>query len=176
MTKPRAASAGSVHQEARPPGAETAPEPMARAAARLRAARLRVTVQRMAVLAAIEELAGHPDVEAIRVQAQKVTGQLSLQAAYNVLRVLTDAGMIRCTQIAGHPARYEVEQGNNHHHFACRFCAEIVDVDCVIGEAPCLQALLPESYQVDEAAVTFWGTCPRCADATSEHLGGGNQD
>ncbi|MGW3025767.1 Fur family transcriptional regulator [Streptomyces sp. NPDC001221] len=142
-------------------------EPMARAATRLRETRLRVTVQRMAVLAAVEELGGHPDAEAVRVRAQEVTGGLSLQAAYNVLRVLTKVGLVRCTQIAGHPARYEAERNDNHHHFVCRFCGDIVDVDCAIGEAPCLQADLPDSYRVDEAAVTYWGACPRCA--TAEH-------
>jgi Fur family transcriptional regulator, stress-responsive regulator len=149
---------------------EAAQESMVRAATRLRDARLRVTAQRMAVLAAIEELSGHPDVEAVRAQAQKVLGALSLQAAYNVLRVLTDVGLVRCTQFSGHPARYEVERGDNHHHFVCRVCGEIVDIDCAIGEAPCLQSGLPGSYHVDEAAVTFWGTCPRCAGA-AEHSG-----
>jgi Fe2+ or Zn2+ uptake regulation protein len=138
-------------------------EPMARAATRLRDAQLRVTAQRMAVLAAVEELPGHPEVEAIRAQAQQVTGQLSLQATYNVLRVLTEAGMIRCTQIAGLPARYEPERNDNHHHFVCRLCGDIIDVECVVGAAPCLESNLPASYRVDEAAVTFWGTCERCA-------------
>ncbi|MFF4211459.1 Fur family transcriptional regulator [Streptomyces sp. NPDC001796] len=138
-------------------------EPMARAATRLRDAQLRVTAQRMAVLAAVEELPGHPEVEAIRARAQQVTGQLSLQATYNVLRVLTEAGMIRCTQIAGLPARYERERNDNHHHFVCRLCGDIIDVECVVGAAPCLEVSLPASYRVDEAAVTFWGTCERCA-------------
>ncbi|MFE7216539.1 Fur family transcriptional regulator [Streptomyces sp. NPDC057611] len=135
---------------------------MARAAARLRETQLRVTVQRMAVLAAVEELAGHPDAETVCVRAREVTGGLSIQAVYNVLRVLTEVGLVRCIQLAGQPARYEVEQNNNHHHFVCRLCGDIINVDCAIGPAPCLQADLPESYKVDEAAVTYWGACPRC--------------
>ncbi|MFE7244240.1 Fur family transcriptional regulator [Streptomyces sp. NPDC057580] len=169
MAKFRAGSAGFAHQDTRRAGTagkdRAAHEPMALAAARLREAHLRVTAQRMAVLTAIEELSGHPDVEAVRVRAQEVTGGLSLQAAYNVLRVLTEVGLVRCTQIAGHPARYETEQNDNHHHFVCRFCGDIIDVDCVIGKAPCLRADLPEAYHVDEAAVTFWGACPRCTPA-----------
>ncbi|MEV6739005.1 Fur family transcriptional regulator [Streptomyces sp. NPDC051104] len=148
---------------------------MVRAATRLRDAQLRVTAQRMAVLVAIEELSGHPDVEAVRAQAEKVLGGLSLQATYNVLRVLTDVGLVRCTQFSGHPARYEVERNDNHHHFVCRTCSEIADIDCVIGAAPCLHSRLPASYQVDEAAVTFWGTCPRCAGAAEQSDGPGHQ-
>lgn len=166
MAESPAPSVGSAQQETHRPGAETAQEAMARAAARLREAHLRVTTQRAAVLTALEEISGHPDVEEIRDRAQKVTPQLSLQAAYNVLRVLTDTGLVRCTQIAGHPARYETERNDNHHHFACRLCGGIIDVQCVVGAAPCLQACLPDSYQVNEATVTFWGTCPRCAHAS----------
>lgn len=158
---------GAGHPDARhaptADGDRAEQEPMARAATRLRDAQLRVTAQRMAVLAAVEELPGHPEVEAIRARAQQVTGQLSLQATYNVLRVLTEAGMIRCTQIAGLPARYEPERNDNHHHFVCRLCGDIIDVECVVGAAPCLESNLPASYRVDEAAVTFWGTCERCA-------------
>ncbi|MER6129509.1 Fur family transcriptional regulator [Streptomyces sp. NPDC001795] len=153
---------------------EAAQESMVRAASRLREVQLRLTAQRMAVLTAVEELPGHPDVEAVRAQAQKVLGGLSLQATYNVLRVLTDAGLVRCTQLSGHPARYETERADNHHHFACRNCGDILDTDCVIGAAPCMQSCLPASYHVDEVTVTFWGTCPRCADA-AEHPDGRDQ-
>jgi Fur family transcriptional regulator, stress-responsive regulator len=163
------ASSGLVHQGAHRAGTagkdRDVHDPMARAAARLRETQLRVTVQRMAVLTAIEELGGHPDAEAVRGRAQEVTGGLSLQATYNVLRVLTDVGLVRCTQITGQQARYEAERHDNHHHFVCRFCGDIINVDCIIGEAPCLVADLSESYRVDEAAVTFWGACPRCAPA-----------
>lgn len=171
MARNRSVLAGTGHRDARHAatadgdGAEQ--EPMARAATRLRDAQLRVTAQRMAVLSAVDELPGHPDVEAIRTRSQQVTGQLSLQATYNVLRVLTEAGMIRCTQIAGFPARYEPERKDNHHHFVCRTCGDIIDVGCVVGAAPCLEANLPASYRVDEAAVTFWGSCERCASPAS---------
>lgn len=169
MARNRSILAGTGRRDARhaaaADGGPVEQEPMARAATRLRDAQLRVTAQRMAVLSAVDELPGHPDVEAIRTRAQQVTGQLSLQATYNVLRVLTEAGMIRCTQIAGLPARYEPERKDNHHHFVCRVCGDIIDVECAVGAAPCLDANLPASYRIDEAAVTFWGTCERCASS-----------
>ncbi|MEU1405015.1 Fur family transcriptional regulator [Streptomyces sp. NPDC005728] len=144
----------------------TGEEPMALAAARLRTAGMRVTAQRMAVLMAVSESAGHLDADALRERAQRVTGALSLQATYNVLRALTDAGLIRCTQIPGHPARYEIEHHDNHHHFVCLRCSTIRDVECAVGAAPCLEPRLPEEYDIQEAAVTFWGLCPDCRAAT----------
>ncbi|MEU7058114.1 Fur family transcriptional regulator [Streptomyces sp. NPDC046197] len=137
-------------------------EPMALAAAQLREASMRVTAPRMAMLVAVAHSPGHLDAEALRERAQRITGRLSLQATYNVLRALTDAGLVRCTQIPGHPARYEIERHDNHHHFVCRRCAAVRDVECMIGAAPCMEPGLPEEYDTQEAAVTFWGLCPGC--------------
>ncbi|MGW3146956.1 Fur family transcriptional regulator [Streptomyces sp. NPDC001177] len=144
--------------------AAEAEEPMALAAARLRSAGMRVTAPRMAMLMAVHESSGHLDADTLRKRAQRVTGRLSVQATYNVLRALTDAGLIRCTQIAGHPARYETERHDNHHHFVCRRCGRIRDVECAKGAAPCMDPQLPVGYDTQEAAVTFWGLCPGCRD------------
>lgn len=137
-------------------------EPMARAAERLREAGLRVTVQRIAMLMVLDESSDHLEADTLRHQARAVTGGLSLQATYNVLRALTDAGLVRCTQIGGQPARYEIERHDNHHHFVCRKCRVLRDVRCEVGGAPCMDPELPEEYAIDEASVTFWGTCPAC--------------
>ncbi|MEU6553454.1 Fur family transcriptional regulator [Streptomyces sp. NPDC046915] len=145
----------------------TADEPMALAAARLRTAGMRVTAPRMAMLTAVHESPGHLDADTLRERARRITGRLSLQAAYNVLRALTDAGLVRCTQIPGHPARYEIERHDNHHHFVCRACGAIRDVECTVGAAPCMEPLLPDEYDTQEAAVTFWGLCPDCRGATT---------
>ncbi|MFF3332939.1 Fur family transcriptional regulator [Streptomyces sp. NPDC002888] len=148
--------------------ATTVDEPMALAAAQLRTARMRVTAPRMAVLVAVSDSSGHLDADTLRERAQRVTGHLSLQATYNVLHALTDAGLVRCTQIPGHPARYETERHDNHHHFVCRGCGAIRDVECTVGTAPCMEPQLPEEYDTQEAVVTFWGLCPDCRAATSE--------
>ncbi|GAA5017870.1 Fur family transcriptional regulator [Streptomyces siamensis] len=140
-------------------------EPMALAAEQLRTAGMRVTAPRMAMLMVVSESRGHLDAETLRERAQRITGRLSLQATYNVLRALTDSGLVRCTQFPGHPARYETERHDNHHHFVCRGCGAIRDVKCSVGAAPCMEPQLPEGYDTQEAAVTFWGMCPDCRAA-----------
>ncbi|MEV6345639.1 Fur family transcriptional regulator [Actinoplanes sp. NPDC051851] len=130
--------------------------------AQLRAVSLRVTRPRLAVLAA---LSGHPHVDTdtviALVRADHPT--VSHQAIYDVLRALTDAGLVRRIQPAGATARYETRVGDNHHHVVCRSCGSIADVACVTGEAPCLTASDDHGYVVDEAEVVFWGVCPVCA-------------
>jgi Fur family ferric uptake transcriptional regulator len=99
-------------------------------------------------------------------------GAVSLQAVYDALATLTDKGIIRRIQPAGSSARYEDRVDDNHHHLICRTCSRMVDVDCAIGETPCLTAAEDSGYQIHEAEVIYWGRCPDCVAAsasTSNH-------
>ena len=127
---------------------------------------LQVTAQRLAVLRAVS---GRPhstadDIDKI-VRAE--IGAISRQAVYDVLGILTGKGLIRRIQPAGSPARYENRVGDNHHHLICRTCNRMVDVDCAIGDTPCLTAADDLGYEIDEAEVIYWGQCPECVPATS---------
>ncbi len=99
-------------------------------------------------------------------------GAISRQAVYDALSALTDKGLLRRIQPAGSPARYENRVGDNHHHLICRTCSRMVDVDCAVGDTPCLTAADDSGYEIDEAEVVYWGRCPECAGATSVSSGG----
>ncbi|WP_299559354.1 Fur family transcriptional regulator [uncultured Mycolicibacterium sp.] len=129
---------------------------------RLRAAGLRVTRQRVAVLEAVTEHP-HADTETIFGAVRAGLPGVSRQAVYDVLHVLTDRGLLRRIQPAGMLARYESRVGDNHHHLVCRSCGAIVDVDCAVGAAPCLTPSGHNGFRLDEAEVVYWGICPTCA-------------
>lgn len=130
----------------------------------LRAVGLRVTRPRLAVLDVVHD---HPhlDTEAVIRLVRGRLGAVSHQAVYDVLRALTQAGLLRRIQPAGATARYEARVGDNHHHVVCRSCGAIADVDCAVGHAPCLTASESHGFVVEEAEVVYWGTCPDCATA-----------
>src|SRR3954471_25059303 len=132
----------------------------------LRSTTLRVTRPRLAVLAAVHDHP-HADTDAIG-QAARAFGDVSHPAVYDVLRTLTDVGLVRRIQPAGSVARYEARVGDNHHHLVCRPCGAIVDVDCAVGDTPCLTSSDGAGYQIDEAEVIYWGRCPACASGKSE--------
>lgn len=90
---------------------------------------------------------------------------MSHQAVYDVLRALTAVGLVRRIQPSGSVAGYELRVGDNHHHVVCRSCGATADVDCAIGEAPCLTASEDQGFSIDEAEVTYWGVCPECLAA-----------
>lgn len=131
-------------------------------AQRLRAQGLRVTAQRVAVLAFITRMPHHPDAETVRAAVELELGSVSTQAVYDTLHILTSAGLLRCIEPAGHPARYETRVADNHHHLICRACGDTRDIDCAVGHAPCLDPSESDGFVIDEAEVIFWGLCPRC--------------
>lgn len=132
--------------------------------ARLRGAGMKVTVQRLAVLRAVEERP-HLTADDIDKAVRADIGTISRQAVYDALTALTDRGLLRRIQPAGSPARYEDRVGDNHHHLICRACGRTIDVDCAMGEVPCLTAADDAGYEVDEAEVIYWGRCPECVSA-----------
>jgi Fur family transcriptional regulator, stress-responsive regulator len=131
-------------------------------AADLRRAGLRVTAPRLAVLTALAEGAPHSSVDDVVIAVRERLGDGSAQTVYNVLRTLTDAGLVRRIEPAGRPGLYELRVGDNHHHVVCRRCGAIGDVECAVGHSPCLTAADDLGYEIDEAEVIYWGRCPDC--------------
>ena len=122
---------------------------------------LQVTAQRLAVLRAVSDRP-HSTADDIDKVVRSEIGAISRQAVYDALGTLTEKGVLRRIQPAGSPARYENRVGDNHHHLICRACNRMVDVDCAVGETPCLTAADDWGYEIDEAEVIYWGRCPEC--------------
>jgi len=132
----------------------------------LRGAGLRVTAARVALLQTVRD-GDHLGVEAIAAGVRDRIGHISLQAVYEALHALTAAGLVGRIEPAGSPARFEGRVADNHHHVVCRSCGAVADVDCAVGEAPCLTASDDHGFSVDEAQVIYWGLCPGCSTAVS---------
>jgi Fur family transcriptional regulator, stress-responsive regulator len=132
----------------------------------LRQRGIQVTAQRLAVLRAVSSQP-HTTADAVAEVVRSEIGAISLQAVYDALAILVVGGIIRRIQPAGSPARFEDRVGDNHHHLICRLCGTVVDVDCAVGDAPCLTAADDNGYEIDEAEVAYWGRCPECVARSS---------
>ena len=131
---------------------------------------LQVTAQRLAVLRAMATHA-HATADQLADDVRESIGSISRQAVYDTLGTLVERGLARRIQPAGSPARYEDRVGDNHHHLVCRACGEMVDIDCAVGEAPCLTADYDHGFEIEEAEVIYWGYCPDCRNQS----GGSNR-
>ena len=126
---------------------------------------LHVTAQRLAVLRAVSDRPHRTADDIFKVVRAEI-GAVSRQAVYDALAALADKCLVRRIQPAGSPARYENRVGDNHHHLICRACSRMVDVDCAVGDTPCLTAADDSGYEIDEAEIVYWGRCPECVAAT----------
>lgn len=131
----------------------------------VRAAGLRVTASRLAVLRALA-LHAHADTATVIRQVRAELESVSPQAVYNVLAAFAEAGLVRRIEPAGSVALYELRIADNHHHVVCRSCGTVEDVDCAIGKRPCLTPSDTHGFLLDEAEVTYWGACPACQVAS----------
>lgn len=126
----------------------------------LKAAGMQVTAQRLAVYRAVQTIP-HAMADEIYQTVRNDLGVISRQSVFDALNTMSENGLIRRIQPAGSPARYE-HRVDNHHHLACRKCEALIDIECAVGEAPCLTAHSDHGYIIDEAEVIYWGLCPRC--------------
>lgn len=132
----------------------------------LRAVGLRVTAPRVAVLEVLAEQP-HSTADDVAMAVRQNLGSVSTQAVYDVLRACVNAGLVRRIEPAGSSARYETRTGDNHHHLVCRVCGRVADVDCAVGEAPCLEPSDLAGFAIDEAEVVYWGVCADCQHDTA---------
>lgn len=150
---------------------DPAPDDQAHA---LRAAGLRVTAQRLAVLDVVTRFP-HATVEEIALAVRAQLGAVSQQAVYDALRALAEHDLVRHIEPAGSPARFEARVGDNHHHVVCRVCGATGDVDCAVGDRPCLEPSQTHGFLLDEAEVTYWGLCPACQRSARRHEPSGQE-
>ncbi|MEV8181244.1 Fur family transcriptional regulator [Specibacter sp. NPDC078692] len=130
-------------------------------AGRLRSAQLKVTAPRIAVLGVLNGR-GHLDADSVFSAVATQLPKASLQAVYGVLAALAAAGLVRKIEPAGSAALYEARVGDNHHHMVCLNCKRVEDVDCVVGESPCLTPSAMNGFSIKVAEITFWGVCSSC--------------
>jgi Fur family ferric uptake transcriptional regulator len=135
----------------------------------IRAAGLRCTAQRIAVLDVLRSRRGHHSAGEVSSLVRDRLGSVSMQAVYDALTALVTAGLVRRIEPSGSAALYEARAGDNHHHLVCRDCGTVVDVDCAVGTAACLEPSDRQGFLIDEAEVTFWGRCPECVRTNHRH-------
>ena len=116
----------------------------------------------------LSESHDHPRVDQVIERVRASGTSISTQAAYDVCDALHRASLARKIELAGGPTRFEARVGDNHHHLVCRSCGETLDVDCAKGAAPCLDLPDDHGFAIDEADVTYWGTCPACQASNEE--------
>ena len=133
----------------------------------IRAAGLRCTAQRVAVLDVLRAKRQHLRADEVAQVVGDRLGVVSVQAVYDALAALVEAGLARRIQPLGGAALFEAHYGDNHHHLVCQSCGVALDVDCASAVAPCLEPSETHGFVIYETEVVFRGTCSSCRSRTS---------
>ena len=123
-------------------------------------------------LAVLEVLQHHPhsDADIIYQRVNEEIATTSTHAIYNNLSALVEKGILREIKPKGSSSLYETRVNDNHHHLICRECQSVTDVACK-SDAPCLHVDDQHGYEIDEAEIVFWGTCPTCSSLSNNKKG-----
>lgn len=129
-------------------------------AARIRAAGLRVTPQRRAILGVFEgPAAGHLSAEEVYERARATLPELARATVYKALTELVRVGLLRSVEGLG-PVRYDPNLDQSHQHFHCLRCGLVYDVH---PRDPMRIELAEGGFTVERTKVLWEGTCPACA-------------
>ena len=130
---------------------------------KLRARRIAVTPQRLAVLASLEQRRDHPSAEKIYQEVRRQLPAISFNTVYKTLEVLCQKGLVTKVNPLHEVARYDGETGR-HVHLVCRRCHSIADLHRQPEAFPSLTPEELQGFRVEHQSLTLWGLCPRCQE------------
>jgi len=130
--------------------------------ARVRERASRDTSQRRAIREAVEG-AGRPlSATEILSAARATVPGLGIATVYRAVRRMQDEGALRQVDLPGDAPRYEASGKDHHHHFHCRSCARVYEVEACPGE---FAMPAPPGFAVEDHEVILYGRCPACRSA-----------
>lgn len=121
----------------------------------------RQTRQRDAILEVIRESSGPLTVQEILERSQEQVSGLGIATVYRTLKLLQEAKLIAMVILPSGESRFEPAELGHHHHFHCRSCDSVYDLETCPVEIPHGRPFAG-GFLVDDHEVTLYGTCPSC--------------
>lgn len=121
----------------------------------------RRTRQRDALVGLIRAASGPLSVPELMEQANAGAERVGIATVYRTVKLLSESGQVRAVTLPDGGTRYERAALGHHHHFHCRQCDRVFDLDlCPVhlhaGD-------LPAGFAVESHEVTLLGLCADCA-------------
>ncbi len=128
----------------------------------------RQTRQRAAIQRVFDETSRPLDPHEVLTHAQRFVPQLGIATVYRALKSLGDEGLIATVNLPGENPRYERADLHHHHHFQCRACQRVFDLDGCLGDVAMrsprdFQALTPPGFTLEDHEIILYGRCKQCA-------------
>lgn len=137
---------------------------------KLRARRLAVTPQRLAVLAVIQDLPDHPTAERIYQEVRRQIPAISFNTVYKTLEVFCQKGLVTKVNPLHEMARYD-KTTQEHAHLICRVCHRIIDLAWQPLPSTSFPPEMLHGFLPEQQRLTVWGLCRACQESKTEMEG-----
>lgn len=121
---------------------------------------VRRTRQRDAIWQVLEQAARPLGPQEMLDLAQSEVPGLGIATVYRNIKTLVSEGRLRVVELPGAPDRYEVAGKHHHHHFHCRSCDKVFEVETCSGD---FDAITPAGFELEDHEITLYGLCSLCA-------------
>ena len=122
----------------------------------------RSTRQRTAIEVELRRAERPMTAEELHEVAKATAPRLGIATVYRAIKSLRDSGEVVAVEVPGHPTCYETAHRGHHHHFHCRGCNRVFEVEgCVHG----VDAIAPPGFSVEEHEIVLHGRCAACQPA-----------
>jgi Fe2+ or Zn2+ uptake regulation protein len=128
----------------------------------MRAQGLRVTPQRMRIVAQLVENATHPTVEALYEATRVEMPSISLKTVYQTVHDLEAMGEVTVLEVGTGSVRVDPNVEDAHQHLICTECGKVRDVLVDVGSLE-LSSREGRGFTVADVEVNFRGVCDDCA-------------
>jgi Fur family ferric uptake transcriptional regulator len=128
------------------------PPPMAR----------RSTRQREVIVRVIREAAGPLTIPEIHQRAQGELPELGIATVYRALKELREGEQVQPVVLSTGETRFEPSGRGHHHHFHCRVCDQVYDLETCPVRVPASHEI-EDGFVVERHELTFYGICRTCA-------------
>lgn len=119
----------------------------------------RNTRQRQAIRQVLEEADRPLGPQEILDACQAYAPGLGIATVYRTLKNLTNEGWLVSVELPGEPARYEIAGKAHHHHFRCRTCDRVYEINGCLSN---LTQLTPHGFRLERHEVVLYGVCTTC--------------
>lgn len=96
----------------------------------------------------------------ILTKAQKAIPGLGIATVYRNINLLVEDDYLKAVHISGKQTCYERTNLSHHHHFVCRSCDRVFDIEGCPGD---IKKLKPDGFTLEQHDITLYGLCDECA-------------
>ena len=122
----------------------------------------RQTRQRAAIERVFSETLRPLDPQEVLAAARRYVPRTGIATVYRAIKALIDDGKVVAVALPGENPRYERAGREHHHHFQCRRCHKVFELEGCSGD---FGTVTPPGFRLEDHEVVLYGRCDSCAVA-----------